>query len=187
MLKKIVDVMAQSGGKLCEFLHPSLQNGSDDILKRMNRRCLTDEYAEYVQYAREAVPHIHIGTDIITGFPGETGDTFAETVEFLHKIRFANIHVFPFSPRKGTAAWQMKPAVPNHLAGERAEILNGLKEIFAAEFRRSLKGTVQSLIPEKDGIGWTGNYVRVKADGSGLFRVRITGTDQEILSGEKIC
>ena len=186
MLKKIVDVMAQADGKLCEFLHPSLQNGSDTILKRMNRRCMTEEYAEYVQYARENVPHIHIGTDIITGFPGETEKTFEETVSFLQRIRFANIHVFPFSPRKGTAAYSMKPCVPNNLSKERAELLNGLKETFAEEFRKSLAGTVQTLIPEQNGVGWTGNYVRVKAEGEGLLRVRITNTDQEILQGEPV-
>lgn len=186
MLKKIVDVMAKADGKLCEFLHPSLQNGSDTILKLMNRHCLTEEYAEYVQYAREKVPHIHIGTDIITGFPGETDATFEETVSFVEKIRFANIHIFPFSPRKGTAAYSMKPCVPNNLARERAEKLNVLKEKFAAEFRQSLLGTEQTVIPEQDGIGWTGNYVRVKSEGSELTRVRIVNTDQEICLGEKL-
>ena len=186
MLKKIVDVMAKADGRLCEFLHPSLQNGSDFILKRMNRHCLTEEYAEYVQYAREKVPHIHIGTDIITGFPGETEETFEETVAFVEKIRFANLHIFPFSPRKGTAAYTMKPCVPNHLARERAAKLNELKEKYAAEFRYSLLGTVQTVIPEQKGIGFTGNYVHVKADGEGLFRVKITNADDEILLGEQI-
>ena len=186
MLKKIVDVMAKANGKLCEFLHPSLQNGSDTILKRMNRHCLTEEYAEYVQYAREKVPHIHIGTDIITGFPGETEETFEETVAFVEKIRFANIHIFPFSPRKGTAAYTMRPCVPNNLAGIRAEKLNKLKEIFAEEFRGSLLETEQTFLPEQDGIGWTGNYIRVKAPGTGLSRIKITNTDQEIAEGKLI-
>ena len=185
MLAKIVDVMAKADGKLCEFLHPSLQNGSDTVLKLMNRHCLTEEYAGYVQYAREKVPHIHIGTDIITGFPGETDATFEETVAFIEKIRFANIHIFPFSPRKGTAAYSMKPVVPSVLARERAEKLTLLKEKFAAEFRHSLLGTVQTLIPEQDGIGLTGNYIRVKADGTGLMRVEITNTDQEVTIGKK--
>ena len=184
MLKKIVDVMAEADGKLCEFLHPSLQNGSDAVLKLMNRHCFTEEYAEYVQYARERVPHIHIGTDIITGFPGETDATFEETVAFVEKIHFANIHIFPFSPRKGTAAYTMKPCVPNDLARKRAETLNVLKEKYAEEFRQSLLGTVQTVIPEQDGIGLTGNYVRVKSGGSGLHRVRITNTCQEICEGD---
>lgn len=186
MLKKIVDVMAAANGKLCEFLHPSLQNGSDTVLKLMNRHCLTEEYAEYVQYAREKVPHIHIGTDIITGFPGETEKTFEETISFAEKIRFANIHIFPFSPRAGTAAYRMKPCVPNNLARIRAEKLNSLKEKYAAEFRKSLLGTVQTLLPEEDGIGWTGNYVRVKSAGTELSRVRITKADQEICEGEEV-
>lgn len=186
MLPKIVDVMAKADGKLCEFLHPSLQNGSDEILKRMNRHCFTEEYASYVQYAREKVPHIHIGTDIITGFPGETEKTFEETISFVEKIRFANIHIFPFSPRKGTAAYNMKPCVPNYLAKERAEILNGLKEKYASEFRQSLLGTIQTMIPEQDGTGLTGNYVKVKAEVSGLFRVKITGIEGENLIGKPV-
>ena len=183
MLKKIVDIMAVSNGKLCEFLHPSLQNGSDTILKKMNRHCLTQEYAEYVQYAREKVPHIHIGTDIITGFPGETDQTFQETVSFLEKIRFSNIHIFPFSPREGTAAYTMKPVVPGNVAQQRAEELARLKEICAEEFRRSLIGTVQTVIPERNGIGWSGNYVRVKVPGTGLVRARITGMEDDLLIG----
>lgn len=183
MLKKIADVMAQAGGKLCEFLHPSLQNGSDAVLKRMNRHCLTEEYEEYVRYAREKVPLIHIGTDIITGFPGETDEDFEKTLVFAEKIKFANIHIFPFSPREGTAAYTMKPCVPSRIAGERAAVLETLKEKLAAEFRSSLIGSVQSVIPEKDGIGWTGNYVRVKTAGSGLHRIRISGEENGILLG----
>ena len=80
----------------------------------------------------------------------------------------------------------MKPCVPNNLARIRAEKLNSLKEKYAAEFRKSLLGTVQTLLPEEDGIGWTGNYVRVKSAGTELSRVRITKADQEICEGEEV-
>jgi tRNA A37 methylthiotransferase MiaB len=80
----------------------------------------------------------------------------------------------------------MKPCVPNNLSRIRAEKLNALKEIYAEEFRKSLLGTEQTFLPEQDGIGWTGNYIRVKAPGEGLSRIRITNTNQEIISGETV-
>ena len=88
--------------KLCSFLHIPLQSGSKQILKWMNRGYTPKVYADRVALIRSKNPNIHIGTDIIVGFPGETEDLFQETLVFAKELQFANIHIFPFSKRKNT-------------------------------------------------------------------------------------
>ena len=194
VLLRVLDVMAESEGKICAFLHPSLQHGSDEILRSMNRHYLTGMYREFVEKAREKIPDLHIGTDLIVGFPGETERLFEESYEFVRSIGFSNLHVFPFSPREGTRAFQMPHRVPEGIIEERAARLRALGETMAENYRRSLIGTEQTVIPEEcseeSGEGWSGNYVRVRILRHGLragklVRARITGMDfTGILTGE---
>ena len=194
VLLRVLDVMAESEGKICAFLHPSLQHGSDEILRSMNRHYLTGMYREFVERAREKIPDLHIGTDLIVGFPGETERLFEESCEFVRSIGFSNLHVFPFSPREGTRAFQMPHRVPEGIIEERAARLRALGETMAENYRRSLIGTEQTVIPEEcseeSGEGWSGNYVRVRILRHGLragklVRARITGMDSTgILTGE---
>ena len=194
ILLRVLDVMAESGGKICEFLHPSLQHGSDTILRSMNRHYLTDMYREFAERARETIPGIHIGTDLIVGFPGETDALFEESLEFVRSIGFSNLHVFPFSPREGTRAARMTPRIPEGTVEMRAARLRSLGEEMADAYRRSLIGSVQTVIPEEctedSGEGWSGNYVRVRILRKGLrpgelVRAEITGMDQSgILTGK---
>ena len=194
ILLRVLDVMAESGGKICEFLHPSLQHGSDTILRSMNRHYLTGMYREFAERARETIPGIHIGTDLIVGFPGETDALFEESLEFVRSIGFSNLHVFPFSPREGTRAARMTPRIPEGTVEMRAARLRSLGEEMADAYRRSLIGSVQTVIPEEctedSGEGWSGNYVRVRILRKGLrpgelVRAEITGMDQSgILTGK---
>ena len=194
ILGDVLKLMADSDGKICEFMHPSLQHGSDTVLKLMNRHYLTAEYRDFVRKARTLVPHIHIGTDVIAGFPGETDALFEESLDFIREMKFSNMHIFPFSPREGTPAAKMVPQVPNAIAEHRAEILRELAEKMKAEYHESLLNTIQTVIPEEsaDGIGegWTGNYVRCRFPLNGapcgeIFKVRITGLETGgILRGE---
>ena len=162
----IVDSMKRNAGKVCEFLHLPLQSGSDRILKAMNRHCDTAKFAEYAAYAREAVPNLHLGTDIIVGFPGETDADFAESLEFLRKMNFANIHIFPYSPRSGTPAASMPDKVQKTVVTERIEQLKALKEECAQKFAKSLVGSTGAVLIETNcnkkelWDGWSGNYVR---------------------------
>ena len=162
----IVDAMKRNEGKVCEFLHLPLQSGCDRILKAMNRHCDTAKFAEYAAYAREAVPNLHLGTDIIVGFPGETASDFEESLDFLRKMNFANIHIFPYSPRSGTPAASMPDKVQKPLVAERIEQLKALKEECAQKFARSLVGTTGAVLIETNcnkkelWDGWSGNYVR---------------------------
>ena len=162
----IVDAMKRNGAKVCEFLHLPLQSGCDRILKAMNRHCDTAKFAEYAAYARKAVPNLHLGTDIIVGFPGETDADFAESLEFLRKTDFANIHIFPYSPRSGTPAASMPNKVQKTVVTERIEQLKALKEECAQKFAKSLVGSTGAVLIETNcnkkelWDGWSGNYVR---------------------------
>ena len=160
ILFRTLEIMAESNGKICEFLHPSLQHGSDTILKAMNRHYLTGMYREFVDRARAKVPDIHIGTDLIVGFPGETDELFEESFEFVRSIAFANMHIFPFSPREGTKAASMKPLVHGDKVEERVARLHALASEMMTAYHRSLIGTVQTVIPEEcsaeSGEGWSG-------------------------------
>ena len=194
ILFRTLEIMAESNGKICEFLHPSLQHGSDSVLKAMNRHYLTGMYREFVDRARAKVPGIHIGTDLIVGFPGETDELFEESFEFVRSIAFANMHIFPFSPREGTKAASMKPLVHGDKVEERVARLHALASEMMTAYHRSLIGTVQTVIPEEcsaeSGEGWSGTYVRTRIQRPDLVpgrlvRTRITGMDDNgVLLGE---
>lgn len=195
-LERILPVMAGSNGRICAFLHPSLQHGSDAVLRRMNRHYLTGLYSDFVQKARKAVPDIHIGTDLIVGFPGETDALFEESCAFIEKINFSNIHIFPFSPRAGTPAAGMKQNTPGSVIQEREKRLQQIRNVSMNKFRDSLIGTVQSFIPEtsseQGAEGWTGNYVRVRIPAQEsvrpgeLMRIRILAREGELLIGQAV-
>lgn len=109
--------------KLCPHFHLSLQNGSDTVLERMNRRYTCEEYLGKCSLLREYYDDPSITTDIITGFPGETDEEFAETLSFAEKVSFFDIHVFAFSPRKGTPAAKMPGQVDGRVKRLRSAVL----------------------------------------------------------------
>jgi threonylcarbamoyladenosine tRNA methylthiotransferase MtaB len=159
----MIDAMAEGGDKVCRFLHLSLQHGSDRILKRMNRRYTCEEYARFVSAAREKLPGVHVGTDVIAGFPGETDEDFAESLDFVKKMAFANIHIFSDSPRPGTPAAAMKEQIPAAVVKERFQALKQVAGESAAEFRKSQTGKNAQVIFERseNGLlrGWSDNYL----------------------------
>lgn len=112
--------------RVCPFFHLSIQSGSPGIISRMGRSYGPDEIKNAVRMLREAKENPFISCDIITGFPGETDRDFELTEELCGEIGFAHIHVFPFSPRPGTEAASMKPAVPERVSRERAARLEAL-------------------------------------------------------------
>ncbi len=104
----------KNNNKLCGHLHVSLQSGSENVLKLMNRKYTKEEYFNYVSKIREARPNINLTTDVIVGFPGETEEDFLESIEYCKKVGFSKIHVFPYSVREGTKAATM----PNQLSND---------------------------------------------------------------------
>jgi len=150
--------------RLCHHLHLSVQNGSDAVLKSMNRHYTRAEYLEIVRALREYDPDFGITTDIIVGFPGETEEDFRDTLDIVKEASFGKTHVFRYSPRKGTAGAKLRRAVPEEVKKERAGILEEAAEEVARDFRLSIKGKEQTVLieEEEDGYmtGYTGNYIK---------------------------
>jgi len=152
-------------GRLCPHIHMSLQSGSDTVLERMGRGYSIGQYRTAVELARQAVPDLALTTDVIVGFPGESEAQFEETRDFCQRMGFARMHVFPYSPRPGTAA----AAYSGHLAtGEirkRSQAMLRLACESAREFRESFVGRrSRVLLEERRGTLWSGltdNYLRV--------------------------
>jgi threonylcarbamoyladenosine tRNA methylthiotransferase MtaB len=121
-------------------LHLPLQSGSESTLKRMLRKTTPESFRELVNAAREAIPDVAITTDIIAGFPGETEEEFAETLDFVREMDFAGGHVFTYSPRPGTGAARMKGQVKPELRKRRNHILQGALEESAKSYRDKFVG-----------------------------------------------
>jgi len=156
--------------KVCDHFHLSLQSGCDTVLKRMNRRYTREEYRNIVKLIREYMPHAGITTDIIVGFPGETEEEFNKTYEFVREIGFSRIHVFKFSPRKGTPAAKHENQVDGNIKNSRSEKLIALGEEMMSEFNSKFIGSNLSVLFEEESRkekgyieGYTTNYIRVKA------------------------
>ncbi|MCM1530502.1 MAG: tRNA (N(6)-L-threonylcarbamoyladenosine(37)-C(2))-methylthiotransferase MtaB [Alistipes sp.] len=135
--------------EFCPQFHLSLQSGSGGTLKRMNRKYTTDEYAAIVEKIRRYFPEAAFTTDIMVGFPGETDEEFAESLEFVEKIGFSKLHVFRYSRRKGTPAEKMKQ-VPEQVKAERWERMNRLGDELSRKYLESLVGRTFPVLFEKE-------------------------------------
>lgn len=152
----------------CAHFHLSLQSGSDDVLKRMNRRYTSQEYYEKVCLIRKYFPEAAICTDIIAGFPGESEEEFEATCAFLRKAGFSRTHVFKYSKRKGTRAADMPYQVDGNIKNLRSQRLIKITDELQREYeKRLIEKTVSVLFEEKtnDGYytGFTREYVKIAA------------------------
>lgn len=178
---------------LCPHFHLSLQSGSDTVLRRMNRKYTTEEYEDRVKALRAEFPDMSLTTDIITGFPEETEAEFEETIEYAKKLKFAKIHVFPYSVREGTKAADM-PQIDMSIRKARAKRLIEVSSKLEAEFAASMIGKEAEIliekIEDKDGRltaeGYTANYIRAFLDVSSrdlkrgdIIRGVVTGSENE--------
>lgn len=160
--------------RLMPHLHLPLQSGSDSVLRRMARRCKTEEFAEMVQQARALIPNFNITTDIIVGFPGETEQEWQESFEYIQKLGFGHIHIFSYSPREGTKAAGLPDQISQALKKQRSkhlhELAETLKQNFVAENLGSLANVLwegQTELLDNGKIryfGYTPNYIRVACD-----------------------
>ena len=148
----------------CPHFHLSLQSGDDSVLIAMNRHYNTAQYAEAVRLIREYYPSASITTDIIVGYPTETEEMFENSMRFARKIGFADIHVFPYSSRKGTVAGRMPVLSPDILT-DRQKRMSAVKHELINNFLSKQIGMPQQVLFEtqEDGIwvGHTPNYVKV--------------------------
>ena len=155
--------------KLCHHFHLSLQSGCDKTLKEMNRKYTTDQFRDVVRRLRNVYDDVILTTDIIVGFPNETDEDFEKTYEFLKEIKFYKMHVFKYSPRKGTVAAKMKNQIPAEIKDVRSKRLLQLSNENECDYLNEYIGKkVRVLMEEKDGDyikGHTGNYIVVKTVG----------------------
>ena len=160
LITKLADVQG-----FCPQFHLSLQSGCDRILKRMNRHYTSQEYYELAEKLRLTFPGAAITTDIITGFPGESEDDFLETVDFVKKIGFEKVHVFPFSRRNGTPAAEMKDQVRNVDKIRRAHLLGAAADEIRRKYFESCIGKSFEVLFESgengNQNGYTPNYTPV--------------------------
>jgi threonylcarbamoyladenosine tRNA methylthiotransferase MtaB len=171
--------------RLMPHLHLSLQAGSDLILKRMKRRHLTADAAAVIARARTLRPGIAIGADLIAGFPTETDELFAETLNFITTMDIPFLHVFPYSPRPGTPAARM-PAVPKATRKSRAATLRDAATRSRRRFFDALIGTTTIVLGETETTGHSEHFAptHVQATPGHLVTARITGATDDHLIAE---
>ena len=161
----LAELMADPANKLCRFLHLSMQHGSDPVLKAMNRNYRSEEFIGFVENIRRQVPDIHIGSDFIVGFPGETDADFHRLLEVVNQVKFANIHPFIYSIRPGTPAATMPGQINSAVARERMKQLSMAAVQNAIAFAHSQTGKKLPVIFEqsRNGMlhGWSDNYLAV--------------------------
>jgi threonylcarbamoyladenosine tRNA methylthiotransferase MtaB len=174
--------------RLCWHLHIPLQSGNDRILKKMGRPIRREAFAELTQKIREVIPGIALTTDVIAGFPSETEDEFGTTLEFVKRMKFAGGHAFTYSPRPGTAAYEMNDKVPVQQAKARNAKLRKLFNEAGRNYRAQFIGKRISVLWEssamnRDGTwnlsGLTDNYIRVFATGRSDLWNEFTTVDLE--------
>ena len=160
---------------LCPHFHLSMQSGCDATLRRMNRKYDTERYYESVKLLREHFDRPGITTDLIVGFPGETEEEFAQTLDFVKKCAFSAMHIFPYSRRTGTPAAAMPDQVPNAVKEERAHRAGEVARQLHQTWLESWVGQTLPVLfeEEKDGLwrGHTPNYTEVFAPGEGYHNV----------------
>ena len=168
---------------LCPQFHLSLQSGCDTVLQRMKRKYDTARYYESVRLLKEYFPGCAVTTDMIVAFPGETEEEFAQSLEFIRKCAFADMHIFPYSRRPGTPADKMPGQHNNATKEARSKAAIAVAEEMSRAYRENLIGTrLEVLFEETDGGYFTGhamNYVKVYAEGESLHNeireVTVTG------------
>jgi threonylcarbamoyladenosine tRNA methylthiotransferase MtaB len=184
--------------KLCPHYHVSLQSGCDETLKRMNRKYTTGQYRKAISLLREYIDDVSITTDIMVGFPGETEEEFEKSCRFAEEISFSKIHVFKYSPRKGTPAagfpGQVEPAVKE----ERSSRLISLSNEKTLEFNSMFAGRTFPVLVEREvrtkkGFveGLTPNYIRVVFRGNNklegkIVDVRMDKAENDYMTGEMV-
>jgi threonylcarbamoyladenosine tRNA methylthiotransferase MtaB len=158
--RELIGVMAEHPDKVCPHLHISMQSGSDGVLRRMRRRWGSQRFIDRCQLLQERLDRPAITTDVIVGFPGETDAEFAETLDVCRRVGFSKIHMFPFSPRRGTPAAEMLGQISKQVKQDRGRELEKLEAKLRDAYFESVRGMglrvlVESRLPERAGSSST--------------------------------
>ena len=158
--------------KICSHLHIPLQSGDNKILKKMRRNYNREQYIEVIHRAVNAIPNLGLGADVIVGFPGETDAAFENTRKLIEELPFSYLHVFSYSPRRGTEANDYKDDIPGNIKKERNKILTQLIKEKGLEFRNKSLNTIATVLIENQRDknngklkGHTDNYIPISLDG----------------------
>ncbi len=183
--------------KCMPHFHLPIQSGSDRVLRSMQRRYTTQQFAQLVDKLRtQFTDDVGITTDIMVGFPGETNSDFHDSLQFVKKIGFSQLHVFRYSPRKGTPAASYPDQVPPHILSSRSSEMIQLGKELSTTFRQRMLGKYKRILVEdnKDGenqllAGFTENYLRVLVDVpesaiNHILKIKLTTLDSEYVYGE---
>ncbi|MHC4086170.1 MAG: tRNA (N(6)-L-threonylcarbamoyladenosine(37)-C(2))-methylthiotransferase MtaB [Planctomycetota bacterium] len=190
---RLLDILSQNRN-IMPHLHLSLQSGSNTILKRMGRQYGADEFRDKVKSIKSRLDRPAITTDIIVGFPGETDDDYEKTVNLARDVGFAKMHIFSFSPRRGTAAANMQHTVDNRIIKRRVRILQDLNTELASKFRQQFLGEIATVLTENSNqppYGHSERYFMVylekeakKLEKNQLIRVKLIRNAENGLIGK---
>lgn len=173
--------------KVCHHFHLSLQSGCDETLARMNRRYTTEEFMKSVESLRKIYADVALTTDIIVGFPGETENEFNTTYKFLESVNFYKMHVFKYSPKRGTKALVMPNQVSSKIKEERSKRLIELSDRLQVEQNKKYLGQTMKVLFEEAENGYfkghTGNYILVKVETKENLENQIKDVKLEKLDG----
>lgn len=176
--------LAKQLPKLCPHFHVSMQSGCDATLKRMNRKYTSGEYRKVVLELKKNIKDVSITTDVMVGFPGETEEEFRETYEFLENLPLTQMHVFKFSPRKGTPAASYENQVEPEVKEERSKLLIRMSERKLLEFNKKFEGSTLRVLFEDEAAempgmveGRSDNYIRVVCRGDSAMH----GTSKTVI------
>jgi threonylcarbamoyladenosine tRNA methylthiotransferase MtaB len=189
--------------RLMPHLHLPLQSGSDTVLRRMARRCKTEEFAAIVSQLRTQIPHFNITTDIIVGFPGETEQEWQDSFDFIKQTGFGHIHIFTYSSREGTKAATLPNQVANEIKKQRSRQLHQLADEMKLKFCRDNIGNEFPVLwegysePLESGkqrvFGYTPNYLRVacvvgndKSVENQTIKCNVTAVGENCVVGELV-
>lgn len=180
LLKEEIIAFVNSSKKFAPHFHIPLQSGSDEILKKMRRRYDTALYAKRIKLIKELMPEACIGVDVIVGFPGESGEEFNKTVDFLKSLPISYLHVFTYSERANTTAKRMEQIIPMEIRRKRSKQLRILSLKLKLKFYNDNVGYIGNVLFEThEGdflIGFTENYIKVKVP----FKKGIINTIQKV-------
>jgi threonylcarbamoyladenosine tRNA methylthiotransferase MtaB len=162
---ELIDIMADEKSKVCPHLHLSLQSGDDDVLRAMNRRYTAERYLNVIERVRSRLADPSFSTDVMVGFPGEGPEQFENTLNTCRQAGFSRMHIFPYSPRRGTPAAGMANRPGPDEVKERKMVLDGLKDELALRYKEKILGKeINVLVEERraDGMlsGYSERYVK---------------------------
>lgn len=190
--KEFVETLCKLS-KVCDHFHLSLQSGCDRTLQAMNRKYTVEKYRQAVKMLRQYMPKVAITTDMIVGFPAESEKDFLESYEFAKEIQFSKIHVFPYSPKRGTPAAVMPEQIPNRVKSERSQKLIALSEQMTESFLEQFVHQEMEVLYEREieknvYEGHTTNYIKVHTQSDKditncIVKTRIIDKEKEIAKG----